>query len=76
MAMNDATLFPLNNSCSWYLGANIPGKKREPLNYIGGIVQYAKSCEEETRDWTRFDVVGEDGSRVKVASDVVPPLRS
>lgn len=61
-AMNDATLFPLNNSCSWYLGANIPGKKREPLNYIGGIRTYAASCEDGTKDWANFDVAKKDGS--------------
>jgi hypothetical protein len=29
---------------SWYNGANIPGKKREMLNYIGGIPLYLKEC--------------------------------
>jgi hypothetical protein len=26
------------------MGANIPGKKREQLNYLGGIAQYDKEC--------------------------------
>ncbi|KIW73680.1 hypothetical protein PV04_01778 [Phialophora macrospora] len=30
---NDQTLLPLTDS--WYMGANIPGKKREQLNYLG-----------------------------------------
>ena len=25
---------------SWYMGANIPGKKREAYNYTGGVVAY------------------------------------
>lgn len=36
------TLFPLANS--WYMGANIPGKKRESLNYPGGLPLYLEKC--------------------------------
>jgi cyclohexanone monooxygenase len=39
----DATLFPLADS--WYMGANIPGKKREILNYPGGLKLYLEQCE-------------------------------
>jgi hypothetical protein len=39
---NDRTLLPLTDS--WYMGANIPGKKREQLNYLGGIEKYEKEC--------------------------------
>lgn len=38
----DRTLLPLTDS--WYMGANIPGKKREQLNYISGIEQYEREC--------------------------------
>lgn len=41
------TLFPLANS--WYMGANIPGKKRESLNYPGGLPLYLQKCEESAR---------------------------
>jgi len=34
----DASLFPLAKS--WYQGANIPGKRVEPLNWAGGIPKY------------------------------------
>lgn len=51
---NDKTLFPLTNS--WYMGANIPGKKREQLNYLGGVEQYERVCREAQRDWSGFDV--------------------
>lgn len=38
------TLFP--EADSWYMGANIPGKKRECLNYPGGLPLYLKKCGE------------------------------
>ena len=34
----ELTLFPLANS--WYLGANIPGKKRVFMPYVGGLAPY------------------------------------
>jgi len=37
----DVTLFPLAKS--WYSGANIPGKRVEPLNWAGGMVEYVNS---------------------------------
>ena len=33
--LNDETLFP--GTSSWYNGANIPGKPREQLNFLGGL---------------------------------------
>ncbi|NOV23805.1 MULTISPECIES: flavin-containing monooxygenase [Cupriavidus] len=35
---------------SWYMGANIPGKKREMLNYPGGLPLYLEKCEENARN--------------------------
>ncbi len=40
----NATLFPLANS--WYIGANIPGKPRVFMPYIGGVGTYAQKCDE------------------------------
>jgi cation diffusion facilitator CzcD-associated flavoprotein CzcO len=40
----EATLFPKANS--WYLGANIPGKQRVFMPYVGGFKPYADRCEE------------------------------
>ncbi|MCC6707194.1 MAG: NAD(P)/FAD-dependent oxidoreductase [Gammaproteobacteria bacterium] len=40
----DQTLFP--QADSWYLGANIPGKPRVFLPYIGGFGTYRKLCNE------------------------------
>ncbi|MBI5289898.1 MAG: NAD(P)/FAD-dependent oxidoreductase [Chloroflexi bacterium] len=38
------TLFPQANS--WYMGANIPGKPRVFMPYIGGLGAYAQKCDE------------------------------
>jgi cation diffusion facilitator CzcD-associated flavoprotein CzcO len=43
-ALADATLFP--QADSWYLGANIPGKPREMLSFIGGLSTYIAKCNE------------------------------
>ncbi|MGD9603851.1 MAG: cyclohexanone monooxygenase, partial [Gammaproteobacteria bacterium] len=40
----DGTLFPQTDS--WYMGANIPGKPRVFLPYIGGFGTYRKLCDE------------------------------
>jgi cation diffusion facilitator CzcD-associated flavoprotein CzcO len=42
--MADATLF--NRANSWYLGANIPGKKRVFMPYVGGLGPYRQRCAE------------------------------
>lgn len=39
----DITLFPEANS--WYMGANVPGKARVVLPYIGGVDRYRRICE-------------------------------
>ena len=40
----DVTLFPRANS--WYMGANIPGKPRVFMPYIGGLNNYGQKCAE------------------------------
>ncbi len=40
----DGTLYPLANS--WYMGANVPGKPRVFLPYIGGCGPYRDKCNE------------------------------
>jgi cation diffusion facilitator CzcD-associated flavoprotein CzcO len=40
----DATLMPTADS--WYMGANIPGKPRVFLPYIGGLGVYRRRCQE------------------------------
>ncbi|KIW50281.1 hypothetical protein PV05_11883 [Exophiala xenobiotica] len=49
----DATLFPMAKS--WYQGANIPGRKVEPLNWAGGMVEYVatlnRSLDNDLQGW-------------------------
>ncbi|KAH6871224.1 cyclopentanone monooxygenase [Thelonectria olida] len=52
---NDKTLMPLTDS--WYMGANIPGKKREQLNYLGGIEKYEHECRGALETLEGFTVV-------------------
>jgi cyclohexanone monooxygenase len=40
----NATLYPQANS--WYMGANVPGKPRVFLPYIGGVGVYREKCDE------------------------------
>jgi cation diffusion facilitator CzcD-associated flavoprotein CzcO len=40
----DATLYPL--ASSWYLGANIPGKPRVFMPYVGGVGTYRQVCDD------------------------------
>jgi len=53
--LNDGTLFPMTKS--WYMGTNIPGKKKEQLNYIGGLPLYEKTCLETLDGWKGFTTV-------------------
>jgi cation diffusion facilitator CzcD-associated flavoprotein CzcO len=45
----EQTLFPKAAS-SWYLGANIDGKKRVFMPYTGGFGNYRRQCDEVARD--------------------------
>lgn len=40
----DRTLYPLANS--WYVGANIQGKPRVFMPYVGGVAAYKKKCDD------------------------------
>jgi cyclohexanone monooxygenase len=42
-AVGDASLFP--RAKSWYMGANIPGKPRVLLPYVGGVGNYRAICD-------------------------------
>ena len=43
-ALASKTLYPKANS--WYLGANVPGKPRVFMPYVGGVGAYAEKCRE------------------------------
>jgi cation diffusion facilitator CzcD-associated flavoprotein CzcO len=42
--LTNASLFPLADS--WYMGANIPGKVRQQLNFPGGLPLFFQHCNE------------------------------
>src|SRR5690606_4522342 len=41
--LGDATLYP--RARSWYMGANVPGKPRVLLPYVGGVGRFRSECE-------------------------------
>ena len=43
----NSTLYPLANS--WYMGANIPGKPRVFMPYVGGVPAYTRKVNEAVR---------------------------
>ena len=45
------TLMP--KAASWYLGANVPGKPRVFMPYVGGVGSYRKICDEVAADHYR-----------------------
>lgn len=52
----DATLFPKANS--WYVGANVPGKPRGFMLFIGGFAVYLDICAQVAKDGYRgFDMI-------------------
>lgn len=40
---------------SWWVGSNIPGKKREPLIWFGGVPAYREGCETSMKSWDDFE---------------------
>jgi cyclohexanone monooxygenase len=44
MEVANRTLYP--QAASWYMGANIPGKPRVFMPYIGGVGVYRDTCAE------------------------------
>ncbi|MEQ1883089.1 MAG: NAD(P)/FAD-dependent oxidoreductase [Burkholderiales bacterium] len=45
--VNEVATTHLRSACnSWYIGANIPGKQRVFMPYIGGFPAYQKKCQE------------------------------
>jgi cation diffusion facilitator CzcD-associated flavoprotein CzcO/acetyl esterase/lipase len=58
------TLFP--NADSWYMGANVPGKPRVFLPYIGGVDVYRKACDDVVAaDYLGLRRSGPDGTRCR-----------
>ena len=60
-ALADGTLMP--QGASWYVGANIPGKPRVFMPYVGGVGAYRKKCSEVAQGgYTGFRLSQGDGS--------------
>ena len=58
----DITLFPRANS--WYMGANVPGKPRVFLPYVGGVDTYRTICDEVVEnEYLGFRLRGPNGER-------------
>jgi cyclohexanone monooxygenase len=58
--VGERTLYPRANS--WYVGANIPGKPRSFMPYIGGVPVYRRKCEEiARRGYEGFRLVARQG---------------
>jgi cation diffusion facilitator CzcD-associated flavoprotein CzcO/acetyl esterase/lipase len=58
------TLHPTANS--WYMGANVPGKPRFFLPYIGGVNAYRQACDDvAAQGYLGFRLAGPGGDRCK-----------
>jgi acetyl esterase/lipase len=58
------TLYP--QADSWYMGANVPGKPRVFLPYVGGVDAYRRICDEVVAaDYLGFRRSGPQGTRCK-----------
>lgn len=80
-ATADMTLFP--KARSWYMGANVPGKPRVCLPYLGGAAAYRRACDDVSADdylGFRFDGSGvsrcNDGLVRRQQPDVVALLEA
>jgi len=59
MHVNEVGGASLRSACdSWYLGANIPGKPRVFMPYLGGFPAYADKCDQVQRDdYDGFNII-------------------
>ena len=58
------TLYPTANS--WYMGANVPGKPRVFLPYVGGVDAYRRACDEVVaREFLGFQLAGPGGNQCR-----------
>jgi len=61
------TLYPQANS--WYMGANIPGKPRIFMPYIGGVGVYRQKCDEvAAKGYEGFAMIAAERVRKVAAS--------
>ena len=61
-AVAQATLYP--RAKSWYMGANVEGKKRALLPYVGGVHTYRQKCDAVAQEgYTGFELKSSIGQR-------------
>ena len=61
------TLYP--QAASWYMGANIPGKPRIFMPYIGGVPLYRQKCDEvAAKGYKGFAMTAAEKTRAAAAS--------
>jgi cation diffusion facilitator CzcD-associated flavoprotein CzcO len=63
--IGNKTLYPTADS--WYMGANIPGKPREMLLYLGGVDVYAEKCRAALQYWDGFIVTQQKGRSARAS---------
>ena len=68
----NATLYPLANS--WYVGANIPGKPRVFMPYVGGVHTYKKHCDAVARNGYEGLVMRRVSSLAEAATSQAEPV--
>ncbi|KAK6375691.1 hypothetical protein LTS17_007513 [Exophiala oligosperma] len=62
----NATVLPpgAKKTKSWYIGANVQGKRVEPLFWFGGVAPYFAECERELAEgFPGFVLSGDDGQQ-------------
>ncbi|KAJ2976128.1 hypothetical protein NQ176_g5126 [Zarea fungicola] len=53
-AVYDEILASKGGAPSWWVGTNIPGKKKEPLVWFGGVPAWQEECEATLKSWDDF----------------------
>ena len=67
--MASYTLFP--KAASWYMGANVPGKPRVFMPYVGGMGRYRATCDDVASDGYRgFSLTRSDRTPVSAGFTV------
>jgi len=55
----DGSMLTAPSCNSWYLGANIPGKPRIFMPYVGGVGVYRQKCDDiASNDYEGFELTG------------------
>ena len=68
------TLFP--RAASWYVGANVPGKPRVFMPYVGGFDRYKKRCDEvAAKGYEGFTLSRHDRSLARRIEEMQPAGR-